>query len=818
MALVTPPTLLHRHATGQQGAGEFRALPHLLQVYLVVLMALGAGFTLHGVTRIPRDAWPLFLGLLLASTITAAVKVALPLTRGGSTLSLSYVVNFAAMLWLGPSATVPIAIASAWSQCTFKTKVRNPWYQTVFSMVTLGVTVAAAGWAYALVYALTPRTVITQIGAAVVAATVYFLFNSVLVAAAVAFSSADRLLRVWKRDFLWSSPTYYMGAVIAVLAVIVTDQGGAAWVVILAAPAYLTYRSYGVYSERIAEDQRQVREMSDIQLSIIESLALAIDAKDLTSHDHLQRMQTYAEGLARASGMSADEVRGVRTAALLHDIGNMAVPEHILSKNGRLTDGEFDRLKIHPRVGAEILKSVPFPYPVASLVLAHHERWDGRGYPTGLKGNDIPLGARVISVVDCFTAMLADRPYRPARAYAEALATLRESGGSALDPALVDRFVEVLPGLEAQWHRDQARSATAKAAAASSPVAAVSVLDDIAVAHREEHLLRDVGQALSTTLRVSDVVALIASRLVSLVPFTDSALFLYDEASGLYLCQHATGTHQEAIRALTAATTDGLEKLLPSPALARSLNGSTIRAHSVLVAPLQLNQRSVGALVFYHTDHGAFTADHRRLVANVASKAAPIVANALEFERAQEQSLTDLLTGLPNRRSVEQQFAQELARAHRRHGHMSVLLLDMDRFKQINDEFGHQAGDRALKEVAQVLRTGLREYDVCARYAGDEFLLILGDCDRDQAERRRRDLQDGIAGLSFEPVADRHVPLEISVGAATFPFDGTNADDLVASADRRMYQDKAARKAGRGQVADTLRVEHRDMRDIQEHA
>ena len=213
----------------------------------------------------------------------------MPLTRGGSTLSLSYVVNFGAMLWLGPSATVPIAVATAWSQCTFKMKVRNPWHRTAFSMVTLGITVAAAGWAYALVFLVSPRTVITQIYASVVAATVYFLFNSLLVAGAIAFSSGEHLLRVWKRDFLWSSPTYYIGALIAVVAVIVTDQGGAVWAAILSVPAYITYRSYRVYSERIAQEQRQVREMSDLQLAIIESLALAIDAKDLTSHDHLQR-------------------------------------------------------------------------------------------------------------------------------------------------------------------------------------------------------------------------------------------------------------------------------------------------------------------------------------------------------------------------------------------------------------------------------------------------------------------------------------------------------------------------------------------------
>jgi diguanylate cyclase (GGDEF)-like protein len=795
MTLLTASRRVNRPTTTKR---EFRALPGRLQAYMVALFVLGGGLALHGVTRISRDAWPLFLALLLASTFTAAVKVALPLAQGGSTLSLSYVMNFISMLWLGPSATVPIAMSSAWSQCTFKTKLRNPWYQTVFSMAALAVTAAAAGWAYTLVVGLTPHTVTAQVGAAVVAATVYFVFNSMLVAAAIAFTSGDRLVRIWTRDFLWSIPTYYMGALIAVTAVIVTAQGGAVWAAILLIPAYLTYRSYRTYSERLADEQRQVRRVSDLQLAVIESLAFAIDAKDLTSRDHLQRIQSFAEGLALARGMSEDEVRGVRTAALLHDIGNLAVPEHILSKNGPLTRAEFELVKVHPRVGAEILKAVPFPYPVASLVLAHHERWDGRGYPAGLKGNDIPLGARIISVIDCFTAMLVDRPYRQARSYAEALTALRENGGSALDATVVQTFVEALPHLEAQLHATQAGST------AAFPSDERSALDDITITHREEQLLHDIAQSVSSTLRVSDRFALISTRLVPLVPFTASALFLYDEASERFLCRHATGVHQESIRTLTAATIAGLEETLPSLAPVRSAEGSTIRAQSVLVAPLELEQRVIGGLVFYHNERGAYSANHRRLVAKVASQAAPVIANAVAFERAQEQLLTDPLTGLSNRRHMERLLAQELARTQRRHEHVSVLMFDMDNFKEINDQFGHQAGDRALKEVAEVLQARLREYDVCARYAGDEFVVILDGCDRDQAEQRRRELQQAIAATRFEPLPDRHVQLGISAGAATFPFDGRTADELVDNADRRMYQDKAARKSDIGQFAETL--------------
>ena len=174
---------------------------------------------------------------------------------------------------------------------------------------------------------------------------------------------------------------------------------GAYWMAALAiAPLYFMYRTYKVYMGRIQDQQRHVRQVSDLHLSTIEALALAIDAKDQTAQSHIRRVQVYAAGLARALGMSETDIQGVKTAALLHDIGKLAVPEHILSKPGPLTQEEFQKIRIHPQVGAEIISGVPFSYPVAPLILSHHERWDGKGYPTGLKGEKIPLGARILSV------------------------------------------------------------------------------------------------------------------------------------------------------------------------------------------------------------------------------------------------------------------------------------------------------------------------------------------------------------------------------------------------------------------------------------
>jgi diguanylate cyclase (GGDEF)-like protein len=214
----------------------------------------------------------------------------------------------------------------------------------------------------------------------------------------------------------------------------------------------------------------------------------------------------------------------------------------------------------------------------------------------------------------------------------------------------------------------------------------------------------------------------------------------------------------------------------------------------VLIAPLEIDQHCVGALAFCHTAPGSYTAEHGRLALQAAAQAAPVIVNAVAFELAQEQSLTDLLTRLPNRRYVDRHLAQELARAQRGGTRVSVLLLDMDRFKCINDEFGHQAGDRALVEVAQALRTGLRSYDICARLAGDEFVVVLSDCDRERALRKGRALQQAVARADFSAAPGAPVALGISVGAATFPEDGQSPDALLAAADRRMYEDKSSRK------------------------
>ena len=201
------------------------------------------------------------------------------------------------------------------------------------------------------------------------------------------------------------------------------------------APIYLTYRTYKVYMGRIEDEQRHVQQTSDLHLATIEALARAIDAKDQTTQSHIRRVQLYAAGLAEGRRPRPTDIQGVKTAALLHDIGKLAVPEHILSKPGPLTQEEFQKIRIHPQVGAEIIAAVPFPYPVAPLILSHHERWDGKGYPQGLAGEDIPIGARILTIVDYYDAVTTERPYHKALSHDSAISLLQARSRTRARPA-----------------------------------------------------------------------------------------------------------------------------------------------------------------------------------------------------------------------------------------------------------------------------------------------------------------------------------------------------------------------------------------------
>jgi diguanylate cyclase (GGDEF)-like protein/putative nucleotidyltransferase with HDIG domain len=797
-----------------------KTLPLPARLFVCAVIVVGAGLLAVYFPVKTLESPGLSLLLLALSSVTSVFKVTLPLARSGSTMSVSYAVDFASLLLLGPDETMLVAAVSAWSQCTFRIKERNPAHRTLFSMACLIVTVQAAGTVYIYLGGVPGHFDLKTLAKPLVgAATTYFLINTAMIATAIAWSTKQGVVKVWNENFLWSAPSYFVGAGAAAAAVGVFNFVSIRWLLPLAAaPLYLTYRSYKVYLGRIDDEQRHVREMADLHLATIEALALAIDAKDQTSQSHIRRVQLYAAALARALGMTENDIQGVKTAALLHDIGKLAVPEHILSKPGPLTPEEFQKIRAHPKVGADIISAVPFPYPVSPLILSHHERWDGKGYPAGLKGEEIPLGARILAVVDYFDALMAERPYHKAMSYDAAMGLLQQEAGKGLDPIVVEKFVEHLPTLQLEAAAleqamlrqpvpEPAGQSIGRPATGLTPEPAKkNVFDDIALAHREIYALYEIAQAMGTSLGVSDTMALISAKLSNLVPFSCAALFLFDEESETLRCHFATGTDAEIIQQIAVRTGEGLTGWVarnrralvnarPSADLeAAGLPDLHTNLQSALVCPLLSNDKFIGTLSVYHVDAAFYRDDHRRLLDRVSEQAAAVISNSIVFEQTRDDSLTDKLTGLPNTRFLFMHLSRELSRAERLKSEVSLMVMDLDNFKEINDSHGHHVGDRALCEIARVLRTAIRPYDICVRYAGDEFIVVLSGCGADEAEHKRQELQETIDGVYFEARPGKRVKLGISIGAAVFPQDGDSYDPLLAMADSRMYQNKSVRK------------------------
>src|SRR5262249_22039939 len=459
----------------------------------------------------------------------------------------------ATTLLFGPG---PGALTTAAAALLFSLQRRHILRRVLFNMTGHAVSMGIAAQVFFILAGVPPLSVggtpiAPLVGPLVALTVVYFALNSGLTAIAVGLDTRQSPVEVWKRNFRWLWIGYLGSASIAFCMVLLLQQhsvSAVAMVVPLFAVFYLTLRAtFG----RLDDAKRHLDDMDRLYLSTVETLAMAIDAKDDCTHSHVRRVQAYAVGLARALGV-VDEpgLKAIEAAALLHDTGKLAVPEHILNKPGKLTESEFEKMKQHVDVGADILSLVDFPYPVVPIVRAHHENWDGSGYPRGIRGEDIPIGARILSVVDCFDALTSDRPYRRAMTDQAAIAILVERRGRMYDPKVVDTFILVYRDIEvvadhAPEERDVLQRITqSRQPEAPSPVecqyetgASARVLAFVSLARLA------TGDAT-----VTDVLALGSHLLGDLMPGVSGAWFLLSAARDQVTAADAFGPAAAALR------------------------------------------------------------------------------------------------------------------------------------------------------------------------------------------------------------------------------------------------------------------------------
>ncbi len=342
-----------------------------------------------------------FTCYLIAALLASSLKVVLPGIEG--TLSVNFLFTLLGILELSLPETLAIGLASTLAQFYWKPTRRVKPVQLLFNLSQVTVSSALAYGAYKLVviYVLHAPGPL----ALLVAAITHFGCNTAAMSTIIGLTEDKPAFKVWSEIYLWSFPYYMVGAAFAGLVNFLNGHIGWQSSLLILPPIYLMYRSYRLYLGKLETEKKHAQQVSSLHLRTIEALALAIEAKDETTGEHLQRVRVYAMALAKELGLSEDETEALRAASVLHDIGKLAVPEHIISKPGKLTPEEFEKMKIHPIVGAEILEQVNFPYPVVPIVRAHHEKWDGSGYPNGLAGEEIPIGARILAAVDCLDAL-----------------------------------------------------------------------------------------------------------------------------------------------------------------------------------------------------------------------------------------------------------------------------------------------------------------------------------------------------------------------------------------------------------------------------
>ena len=626
-----------------------------LRAYLWLVYALGGTVIARSLSDVlHQPAPPGWLVFAALAILAGSFKLDFAAVSATISVNDTFFITTAALFGPGP-ATIAIAADSF----VVSVRKRDPVRRMAFNVAAPALSLWAGAQTCFLLAGVTPLAQGSAGGMAVPLmsfAIVYFLFNSGLTAIAVALDSRQSALEIWKRHFMWVSVSYLAAASAAFCLILLIKQvslAAAVMVLPLVAVFYITLRSsFG----RLTDARRHLVDLDRLYLSTIETLAMAIDAKDDVTHSHVRRVQAYAVALSKALGVEdEDSIKAIKAAALLHDTGKLAVPEHILNKPGKLTASEFEKMKLHVDVGADILSLVKFPYPVVPIVRCHHENWDGSGYPRGVRGEAIPIGARILSVVDCYDALTSDRPYRRAMSDEAALNILRDRRGTMYDPRVVDTFVEVYKhvetsGADTPAQRDVLRriSDSRLEAVATPAEAPVPALAPASSASSDVLAFVSLARLAGGEGGVADVVALSSSLLASIAPDATGAFYLLDAGRTHLRVVDGFGPAAHVLHGLSIPVGQRLSgwvaasrQPIANSDAALDLEGRGERAtpplKRCLSVPLLVGETVVGVLTLYspHADTLGESCDR------VAQMIAPLVASALHAASGNEASLVE---------------------------------------------------------------------------------------------------------------------------------------------------------------------------------
>ena len=625
-----------------------RANPLVRSAYLFAVVAIGLLAVGQSVIEIrtspPATDW---LVLVALTVLAGCFTVKLPSLPANLSVSETFI--FTAVLLFGPAAgtltvLVDALVVAFWTKSTRRTAARF-----LFNVSAPAISIRVGAEFFFLASGTMAGSVGTAglgqiFGPLLGLAILYFVVNTALIAGAVWSSGGDFPFDQWRRNLPAVSVNFFLGGSIAVFMVAFADGINLAVVGIIVPILLVSYYTFRTSMGRLEDANRHVRHINELYLSTIEALAMAVDAKDQITHGHIRRVQVYATQLAQRLGVRDDQqLRAIEAAALLHDMGKLAIPEYILNKPGKLTAAEFEKMKRHADIGADLLSSISFPYPVVPIVRHHHENWNGTGYPSGLSGHDIPLGARILSVVDCFDALTSDRPYRPRLSDEDSFAILIERRGQMYDPLVVDTFIAVFEQISplAIQAGQQARSfmPTLNNGTSSDP------LQQIRTNAEQTTLLEECARALKHAKSRREATEVATQFLAMLTPAKVCAFFEYRAEGDVLVCVQSAGDTDVPLTGLAikngerttgwAVAHDSV--MANSPATLDLLERASMfnpPLQSAIVAPVKNGVTILGALAAYTAGSDLFSDDHQYAMERIA--AAFAAREALPFHSSSQ--------------------------------------------------------------------------------------------------------------------------------------------------------------------------------------
>jgi diguanylate cyclase (GGDEF)-like protein/putative nucleotidyltransferase with HDIG domain len=580
--------------------------------------------------------------------------------------------------------------------------------------------------------------------------------------------------------------------------------------------AAIIYQLHRFYIDRFEQAQQHINELNDLYLSTIEALASAVDAKDRYTHGHIRRVQAYATELARCMNIvDKTELLGIKAGALLHDIGKLGIPEYILNKPTVLTESEFEKMKNHPVIGAGMLKGINFPFPVEAMVRFHHERWDGRGYPAGLSGEQIPFGARILSLVDCYDALTTDRPYRSPMTREKVVEFFRRESAAAYDPAVVNAFIENISQIEIAGHNVRTERTHKPDEIQPEKKSDGRQLEDVQPTlnysraltaspdiQRELFSIFDFVRADIRCLTEIDILTFMGAKLSKIAEFDAAAFFIKDPTRDQLVARHSVGAAANELEGLSiaieqklsgwvAANNQPLLNLPPFPDFVH-VGGRAFQMSAI--AAIHKDGTVLGALSVYRTEAKKFAPEEFRRIEIVAAQTSIALAKTNTAEDT-SQALLDESTGLPNGYQLYLMFDQLTNDAQRYDYPLSFVCITLNNIGPIRNRFGYMSGEEAMRALSGWILSELRQTDLLVRYASDMLIAITPKIASIQAEALKSRIHDKVHKSRFAVRAQHDIELKVSIGTASFPDDSARLDELLRLSDWRMREDRSASSA-----------------------